>query len=63
MGYPGPMSTERERAGRRSPEPPLGPNFPNLSHPDLDTGQTEDVEEPPNKDDVKPDLPNPEPPG
>lgn len=57
------MSTEREQSDRRDPEPPLGSNFPKLTHPDLDTGQTEEVEEPPNKDDVKPDLPCPEPPG
>lgn len=56
------MSTEPERAERRDPEPPLGPNFPKLTHPDLDTGQTEEVEEPPNKDDVKPNRPTPEPP-
>ncbi|HKS47894.1 MAG TPA: hypothetical protein VJT49_22835 [Amycolatopsis sp.] len=44
------------------PEPPLGPNFPKLTHPDLGLAQTKEVEEPPNKDDVRPEIPSPEPP-
>lgn len=54
------MSQER-KPGRLDPEPPLGPSFPAMNHPDLDAGQTGEVEEPPNKDDVKPDLADPGP--
>lgn len=54
--------TQEQKRSRLDPESPLGPSFPKLKHPDLDLMQTEDVEEPPNKDDVKPDVPNPEPP-
>lgn len=55
--------TQEQKRSRLDPEPRLGPNFPKLKkHPDLDLMQTEDVEEPPNKDDVQPDVPNPEPP-
>ena len=45
-----------------NPEPPLTPEFPRLHHPDLDVDETKDVEEPPNGEDIRPDLPNPEPP-
>ncbi|HET6504222.1 MAG TPA: hypothetical protein VFG87_26020 [Amycolatopsis sp.] len=48
----------RQEHHRHEPdhEPPLGPAFPELTDPDLDT-RTEDVEEPANRDDVRPDLP------
>lgn len=54
--------TQEQGWPRHNPEPPLGPNFPELEHPDLDLPSTGEVEEPPNKDDVRTDLPNPEPP-
>ncbi|WP_169739698.1 hypothetical protein [Amycolatopsis taiwanensis] len=54
--------TQEQKRPRLDPEPSLGPNFPKLTHPDLDLMQTEEVEEPPNKDDVKPEVPHPEPP-
>lgn len=52
--------TDKKR--ERDPSPPLPPDFPDLDHPDLGLHGTEEVEEPPNRDDVEPDLPNPEPP-
>ncbi|GLY69434.1 hypothetical protein [Amycolatopsis taiwanensis] len=54
--------TQEQKRPRLDPEPSLGPTFPKLTHPDLDLMQTEEVEEPPNKDDVKPEVPHPEPP-
>ncbi|AIJ22649.1 MULTISPECIES: hypothetical protein [Amycolatopsis] len=45
-----------------SPEPPLSPDFPDVRHPDLDMGPTEDVEKPPNTEEVKPEEGIPEPP-
>jgi hypothetical protein len=54
------MSETQKR--RLDPEPPLPPEFPRLHHPDLDVDTTKDVDEPPNRDDVTPELPHPEPP-
>ncbi len=54
------MTEKRKRP--INPEPPLSPEFPHLHHPDLDVDATKDVDEPPNRDDVTPEYPTPEPP-
>lgn len=55
------MTAEHEQP-RHNPEPPQGPDFPKLDHPDLDTQQIGEVGTPPNTEDVRPDLANHEPP-
>ncbi|HJQ45458.1 MAG TPA: hypothetical protein VJ870_03900 [Amycolatopsis sp.] len=46
----------------RNPDPPLAPDYPRLHHPDLDVDETKDVDEPANRDDIRPEVPAPEPP-
>lgn len=53
---------QEEKRRRRNPEPPLGPNFPKLEHPDLEAQGVDEVGEPPDKDEVRPEEPIPEPP-
>ncbi|GHE87223.1 hypothetical protein GCM10017786_18600 [Amycolatopsis deserti] len=45
-----------------NPEPPLSPDFPEVRHPDLDIGPTEDVEKPPNSEKIEVEEGVPEPP-
>ncbi|UQS24140.1 MULTISPECIES: hypothetical protein [Amycolatopsis] len=45
-----------------SPEPPLSPDFPEVRHPDLDLGPTDDVEKPPNSEKIEVEEGVPEPP-
>jgi hypothetical protein len=52
----------QEKKHRLNPDPPLTPEFPRLHHPDLDVDETTEVDEPANRDDIRPDDPNPEPP-
>lgn len=56
------MTQEQDKKRNLDPDPPLGPDFPRLKHPDLDLDKTEEVGEPPNGEDVQPDNPVPEPP-
>lgn len=56
------MAQEQDKKRHINPDPPLTPGFPRLQHPDLEPDKTEDVEELPNRDDIKPDEQVPEPP-
>lgn len=61
------MAQEQGKKRHIDPDPPLTPDFPRLKHPDLDPDKTKDVEELPNRDDIKldeikPDEQVPEPP-
>ncbi|HVV10349.1 hypothetical protein [Amycolatopsis sp.] len=47
------MSQDRKQQYRIDPEPPLTPDFPRLRHPDLDAGETKDVDEPANRDEIE----------
>ncbi|WP_200834778.1 hypothetical protein [Amycolatopsis alkalitolerans] len=56
------MAEDQDKKQKRNPEPPLGPNFPRLHHPDLDPDKTDEVEGVPNRDEVHTEEPVPEPP-